>query len=445
MKFYDKIFTEFNKNNQKIPQSYALVRNEAFSKFEKVGIPTLKQEDWKYTNLNFLNQIDFQFQVARKSFDVESFESKFELLNSTPYNLVMFVNGWLAQVRFVENDSAFAFERFEQLNIDNKIVEKQRKFSDFFYNDSNPFVYLNLIFFQEGLELVIPPNVELEYPLVIIYVYDSNVSLFTNSVSFVELGENSSARLLLSYLDLSEGEVFSNDVLNISLANNSKLDYNIFECDLAKVYGLNTTNVILGNSARFVSNVSSLNTNFMRNNLNVAFNGEGSEANLYGIYYVKNSEFIENRTLISHNVANCSSDENYKGILDDSARAVFNGKIYVARGAQKTNAYQSNKNLLLSNDARINTRPQLEIYADDVKCTHGATSGYLDLDMLFYIRSRGISSEKAKSLLLNSFFAENIERISITELRESLKEKIARKLKLEDIYFCSTIEELGTK
>jgi Fe-S cluster assembly protein SufD len=181
---------------------------------------------------------------------------------------------------------------------------------------------------------------------------------------------------------------------------------------------------------------------FIRNNMNTAFKEENAETNLNGFYFMRNNDFVDNHTLIDHAVPNCNSNEFYKGILDDSAKAVFNGKVIVRPNAQKTNAYQQNKNILLTDDSKINTKPELEIYADDVKCSHGATTGYLDKEAMFYLRSRGISEEMAKSLLLNSFASEVIERIKIAELRDDIKRQVADRLTVDDLYFCDVLGDV---
>ncbi|HPO63330.1 MAG TPA: SufD family Fe-S cluster assembly protein, partial [Candidatus Kapabacteria bacterium] len=186
-------------------------------------------------------------------------------------------------------------------------------------------------------------------------------------------------------------------------------------------------------------NTISLKGAFHRNTLGAYLDDELCQTNLYGMYFLGDKDFVDNHSRIDHAKPNCTSSELYKGIIDDEATAVFNGKIYVWKDAQQTTAYQSNKNILLSNDATINSKPQLEIFADDVKCSHGATCGNLDKEQLYYLLSRGISDSKAKALLLNAFASEIVEKISIAELRDYVKRLVAERFAEEDIYFCDNL------
>lgn len=447
MNFKEKLVAEFSNLKARGLRSYFgerlfQVKENSFHKFEKVGLPTLKHEEWKYTNLNFLNQIDFSLKCKKYERAYRSESNFLKYLNGGSNNLIHLINSNLADKRIEVQNDILGLTHFAENPLENFDFDLYSIFEKNFIDDSNPFGYLNTAFFSDGFKLVIGNNVELPEPIVVVFSYDSETSLFTNSLNFIAIGENSKTRLIVIFENSSSEEILANETINILQKPNSQFEMNFVQNNIPNLYLINNINLVQQRNTYSKSNTVSLNTHFVRNNLNVSFDGEYSEAHLNGIYFVDNDEFVDDHTVILHNKPNCLSNENFRGILDGNGRAVFNGKIFVARNAQKTNAYQSNKNILLSDEAKINTKPQLEIYADDVKCTHGATAGYLDREMLFYIESRGISKEKAKSLLLNSFVSENIEQIELPELRDSIKEEIAKKLHLGDIFFCSTIDEI---
>jgi Fe-S cluster assembly protein SufD len=447
MNFKEKLVAEFSNLKDGQLRSYfgerlLQVKENSFHKFEKVGLPTLKHEEWKYTSLNFLNQIDFSLNNKKYEKAYRSESNFLNHLNGENYNLIHLINGNLANKRIESRNGTVDLIHFAENPLENFDFDLYSIFEKNFIDDSNPFGYLNTAFFSDGFKLVVADNVELPEPIILVFSYDNELPLFTNSLNFIKIGENSKVNLVVVFENPSSGKIFANETINILQEPNSQFEISFVQNNIPSLYLINNINLVQQENTYSKSNTVSLSARFVRNNLNVSFDGEHSEAHLNGIYFVDDDELVDDHTVIQHNKPNCLSNENFRGILDGKSRAVFNGKIFVARNAQKTNAYQSNKNILLSDEARINSKPQLEIYADDVKCTHGATAGYLDREMLFYIESRGISKEKAKSLLLNSFVSENIEQIELPELRDSIKEEIAKKLHLEDIFFCSTIDEI---
>ncbi|MCX7879401.1 MAG: Fe-S cluster assembly protein SufD [Ignavibacteria bacterium] len=422
--FSNKEIIEFRRNN--------------LEKFLKLGIPTFKNEDWKYTNMTFLNDIPFSFSFERPQLTQIVADSVLSFLNGSPSTILPIFNG-----KFIEGSAVLASDNLLVTTINSAFENGLSKeaIDDYnkFYNNSNPFIYLNFAMFTEGLYITVPSNTNFVQPIIIILGYSSETPFISSSFNFIKLEENSSANITVIFVNESNSKVLGNETLNINVGKNSNLELNILQTDLKNLITVNNVNVQLSQNSSFDSNTITLHSEFVRNNLNIAFEGQYGSVKLNGIYFVDTGNFVDNHTLIMHDNPNCISDENFRGILEGRGKAVFTGKIYVERDAQKTNAYQSNKNILLSDEARIHTRPQLEIYADDVKCTHGATAGYLDQDMLFYLKSRGVSHIKAKSLLLNSFVSENIEKIKFNELRDFIKQKLAEKLNLQDIFFCDSI------
>ncbi len=416
-------------------------RKTFFEKFTQLGIPTPKNEEWKYTNLSFLNDINFNVSINLKDKGYNE-QLHQELASLAPIlngeNFIFSISNGQPSFEYIQNNLSESVSFANIIQNEISIYNVLEKFKPFF-DDTNSFLFLNVALFDGGVSLKIPPNTFLEKPIILFFNYFSDLGYLSNSLNYIELGENSKANFILFYTNYTPQKNIGNEIVNIFQKENSDIELNIVQFDLKNLILINNINVILEKNSNFKSNTFSLNTEFVRNNLNVSFQGQYSSALLNGIYFSDTDNFVDDHTLIMHNVPNCRSDENFRGILDGKGRAVFNGKIFVARDAQKTNAYQSNKNLVLSNEARVNTKPQLEIYADDVKCTHGATVGFLDDEMLFYIISRGINRQKAKSMLLNSFVSVNLEKIEIPSLRDYLKELIAKKLHLEEIFFCGTL------
>lgn len=432
--FSAKAFLDFKSNGlfSAFDQRVVALKGKFLEKFLSIGLPTFRNEEWKYTNLSFLNETDFEF--LPESPQIIDFSLKnLNFFNETPKYLIHLHNGILMN----EEGSEENFSLRKTFNrIDPFLSFEELNFKD------NPLIPLNFALSFDGFLLELADNVEIESPFVIIFAFDTNSPKFFNSTNFVKVGKNSKVNLIVLFHNNSKKNVITNDFIHIFQAQNSKVEISLFQEESGSFQSFNSIHAKIEKYAIFRSNTISLGTKFARNNLNIDFTGEKAESFLNGIYFCGNNQFTDNHTLVRHLKPNCHSNQNYRGILDGNGRAVFNGKIFVEQGAQKTNAYQSNKNILLSDEARINTKPQLEIYADDVKCTHGATAGFLDTEALFYITSRGIDKSKAKALLLNSFLSENLEQIEVNEFRDFVKLKVAKELNLEDIYFCDTIESI---
>jgi Fe-S cluster assembly protein SufD len=249
--------------------------------------------------------------------------------------------------------------------------------------------------------------------------------------NLIVVDEGAQANVLVCDHTLSPKRFLSNVVTEIFVGSNAQLEFVKMQNEHNDSAQLTHTYAHQQADSRLVTNVLSLHGGFIRNNLAVTLAGEGADAQLYGLYLTDRTQHTDNYTFIDHAVPNCTSNELYKGILDDQATGAFNGKIMVRRDAQKTQAYQSNNNLLLTADARMNTKPQLEIYADDVKCSHGATVGQLDNEALFYMRARGIGEREAKLLLMFGFAHDVVKRISIDTLRERIDDMVNKRLRGE--------------
>jgi len=413
------------------------IRKKAIEQFVSLGLPTTKNEEWKYTNLNFLTKHDFHLVTFLKSVNIEFkdiFPFLFKELNE---NFLVFVNGILVPELSginLRSRRLMIGSITEAYNKEMPIINHFTKYADV-SNDS--FVALNTAFVNDGAFIYVPDNATVAGPIHIIYINDTKQeAVMSQPRILMSIGSNVDVQIIESLHTIGDKEGFINSVVEISIGSNSRVEYYKMQDDNLKSYYIGSTFIKQDRDSFLKTHTICLGGAFIRNNFEIMLDGEGAELEMGGIHYNYDNQYVENRTMVEHRKPNCKSNQIFKGILDDDSRAVFNGKIYVRPNAQKTSAYQSNKNILLTDRAKINSKPQLEIYADDVKCSHGATSGYLDKDSMFYLKARGIEEPKAKALLLNAFASEIIEKVDIDELRDSLKQKVALRLGVEDIYFC---------
>ncbi|MEQ8926252.1 MAG: Fe-S cluster assembly protein SufD, partial [Fulvivirga sp.] len=274
--------------------------------------------------------------------------------------------------------------------------------------------------------------VVVDKPIAMYFINDSSEStVYSNSRNLVIAGKSSQANFIEFFLTEGKESSFSNIATEVMVDENAHIGYYRVQNNKESAYQVGTTQVYQSRSSVFSAYTFTLNGAIIRNNLNVIVDGEGCETNMYGLYLVNGKTHVDNHTSVDHIQPHCESNELYKGILEDSAKGVFNGKVFVRKEAQKTNAFQSNKNILLSDTAVVNTKPQLEIWADDVKCSHGCTTGQLDEDALFYLRARGLSKDSARALLLYAFAIEVLETVKLEPLKNFLENLISERLHKE--------------
>ena len=300
------------------------------------------------------------------------------------------------------------------------------------HNDG--FIAFNEMFSQDGYFIYVPKGVELENPIQIINIMRSDVDFLTTSRNLIILEANAKAKLLVCEHSMSRVNFFADRVTECFLADGANLEYNSLENTHAENYYLSHLFVNQSRDSRLVSNTIGLNNGETRNHVEVNLNGEGAEVVLGGMLVSDRTQRTDNYTVIRHNVPRCKSQELYKYILDESAVGAFTGRVVVADQAQKTEAYQTNRNICLTKEARMYARPQLEIYADDVKCGHGATTGQLDETALFYMQARGIGKAEARMLLLLAFTADIIEQVSVEALRNRLHMMVEKRLRGERLH-----------
>jgi Fe-S cluster assembly protein SufD len=291
------------------------------------------------------------------------------------------------------------------------------------------FSSLNTAFMQDGAVIIVPDNMTVEIPIHIIYLTDDQAGASASGPrNLIVLGKNARATVIETYSGPDDTEYFTNSVTEVSLEAGAALDHYKLQQEGQKGFHIGSLEVWQQRDSRFYSHSISLGGKLARNDINVKLQGPGAQVILNGLYLAGGTQHIDNHTRIDHLSPHTSSKENYRGVLSGRARGVFNGKVIVHKDAQKTDAHQSNANLLLSSEAEVDTKPELEIYADDVKCSHGATVGQLDENMLFYLQSRAIPEDLAHSLLTFAFAEDVISRIQLAPVRRRLEQHVVGQL-----------------
>ncbi len=408
------------------------IREEGFKNFNKVGLPAPHNEEWRLTGISNLFKKEYHLSELENTITIADIDTA-RLPGYENANELIFINGKfipeLSTIRSSENDCIV-------LPLEEAIKTEYKNLIDEHLNKSYRFIKdgihaLNTSFMHGGVFIYINKNKVLQHPFYLYHFADArNNHLLSQPRSLVYIDENAKGQLTEYYTTIGAMDSFTNEVMEIVVNTNAIAEYYKIQNDVANASQVTTTHIRqIGKSYTHAVTVS-LNGGMIRNNMNVIMEKEGNEAHLYGLYLLKRKTHVDNHTLVDNTKPNCFSNEFYKGILDDNASGVFNGKIFVRQDAQKTNAYQSNKNILLSDDATINTKPQLEIFADDVKCSHGCTIGQLDEEALFYLRTRGISKELAQSMLLEAFAEDIVMQIKHEPLRKYVEELIVERLSI---------------
>lgn len=409
--------------NGSATSSFHKVRRSAMEAFVKAGFPTLRNEEWRFTNLSFLDKINFSLS-DEKNVDDELKAAVEKYKHYSDCDTIVIINGYYCeQVSELSENFMSVIQVIGNTNI------PSGEFVDDIHE--NPFVNLNTALSGNRVIINTKANQTISRTLHVLYVNDSRESAVMSMPRLeLDLGENSRIKIIESNHTLGDNPSFINSLLKLTLEKQAKADTYKMQNDSDHSYFISNVIVEQDRESVFHNNTLSLGGKFVRNDLISTFRGEYAESNFNGFYFLDQNNFVDNHTLADHAVPNCLSNELYKGILDDESRAVFNGKIMVRKDAQKTNAYQTNRNILLTDNAKVNTKPQLEIYADDVKCSHGATSGNLNEEELFYLRTRGIGEDKARALLLNAFAGEVIMKINIESLKEEIAEQVEKRLSI---------------
>ncbi len=427
------LYHEFQKNISvaDIPYVTAL-RNEALKSFETNGFPTQEIEEWKNTSLiNSLKpSYNFYFNPFKEKQDVDKI-FRCEIHNFET-DLFTQLNGWYIYKQkpittldngVIAGSLSAAFRAYPDL-----IQQHYGKLSNV---QNSGLTALNTAFAQDGIFIYVPDNVTVEKPIQMVNIVNIDESIFVQPRNLIILGKN--AKLTFVYCDdsIRHETSFINSCTETFIGEGASLDFYKMQNKDSKSTVITSSYFKLHKDSKLSSNTLTFNGGVIRNESYVAMSGTGSEAKVYGLYLMDREQHVDNQVYVDHQVPGTVSYELFKGIIDENASAVFNGHIHVCPDAQKTEAYQSNKNILLTDTARVTAKPFLEIYADDVKCSHGTTVGQLDPEALFYLKSRGICDRNAKMLLMYAFAGEIANKIAIDVLRERIDAMIVKRLKGE--------------
>ena len=426
---YLKNFREFEKQQSAAPAWLKELRTEGIRTFADLGFPTTRIEDWKYTNITPITSV--QFEPASYEYNSEV-ARKFE--NSAFQNLgcsrLVFVNGHFSrELSWIEDLPKGVKVLSLSQALTNGAGALENHLGRYAGFKNHAFVALNTAFLEDGGYIEIPKGVVLEKPIHLVYLASGNANRWVSHPrNLILAGRESQASIVESYLGLDGGVYLTNAVTELATEENARVEYVKIQRESAAAFHVATVLSHIARNASVVTNSIQFGARLGREEATTVLDGEGAESYLYGLYVTNGQQLIDNHTTIDHAKPHCASREFYKGVLDGKSTGVFNGKILVRKDAQKTDSKQSDKNLLLSEFATINTKPQLEIFADDVKCTHGATIGQIDPDAIFYLRSRGIALQDARQLLTAAFANDIIDRVKFQPLRERLKAILTAKM-----------------
>jgi Fe-S cluster assembly protein SufD len=403
------------------------IRTKAFENFEKLGFPTKKLEAWKYTSLNPILKNDFCI-LPNKEVSVDLAEVRKYFISDIDSYKVIFIDGkyssFLSETTHDTIDvclmsAALTKPKYKVVieNYFNKIAKQDNLTS------------LNTAFAKEGAYIYIPKNVEVQKPIQIINLTTgAEVATMMQPRNLIVVEENAHVQIIERHQSLNSNAVLSNVVTEVFVGRNATVDYYKIQNDNLNASLVDNTYIEQKTNSEVSVHTFSFGGNITRNNLNFYQRGEHINSILKGITIIEEKQHVDHHTLVHHIEPNCESHQDYKGIYDERSTGVFNGKVIVEKDAQKTNAYQQNNNVLISDKATVNAKPQLEIFADDVKCSHGCTIGQLDDDALFYMQQRGIPKKEGKALLMYAFANTVLDSVKIPEVKKRITKLIAQKL-----------------
>jgi Fe-S cluster assembly protein SufD len=419
-------FSRFSRGNGQQRPWIDEVRRSAIERFEKVGFPSIKEEAWRFTNVAPITKTAFALGEGRLTESARQVAHHYSFGIEAAAELV-FVNGRY-QPELSRTQKLGPGVRVGSLEaaIEEDVPEIRRHLTRHARIESNPFVALNSGFLRDGAYVWIGRQVRVSGPIHLIFVSDAgSQATVSHPRVLIVADEGSDSQIVESYVGTKGERYFTNAVTEIVAARDSRIDHCRLQQESLEAFHVATMQVVQDEASNVISQAATLGGKLTRNDLNVILNGEYAESTLNGLVVIGGDQHVDNHTLLHHEKANCPSHELYKYVLDDRATGVFRGKIFVQQDAQKTNAKQNSKSLLLSDDARINAMPALEIYADDVKCTHGSTTGPVDEDMVFYLRTRGVGLDAARHLLTYAFAADITRRIKVVSVRRRLEDFMA--------------------
>ena len=412
------------------------LRENSFDQFERAGFPNIKEEEWKYTNVTPIAKANFAPVLVRNGTALAKDDGLASFIyEEARQSRLVFVNGMLRQELSslaALPDGVVAMDLREALRSSQyeAIVREHLEH----HAEKNGFAALNTALFTSGLFLKIPRGISIDAPIHLLFIGEgldeiAPPAAFPRVLIVAE--ENSAATIIESYVSPNERSVYlTNAIVDLSLEDGARLQHCKIQRESMGAFHVATTRAELGANSSYHTTTINFGAAISRHDIDVQMDHEGAECAVDGLYMVDGSQHTDTHSVIDHRQPHCTSHQLYKGILDGKSRAVFNGKVFVRHGAQQTDAHQTNKNLLLSTDARVDTKPQLEIFADDVKCTHGAAVGQIDEEERFYLESRGINPTLARNMLTYGFAEEVIEKIGVESIRRELDEAVLNRLQI---------------
>jgi len=402
-------------------------RENALQSFGKLPLPTTKDEEWRYTNILPLLQSDFNIADKETSVSKKLINNyQFDELKS---NQLVFINGYYSAEKSILNklpDGVIIGSLANAIDTHPDIVLKH--FGKYANDDHQIFTALSTAFIVDGAFVYVPAGKTVEDPIHIIFITSgSDKKIITQPRNLFIAGKNSRLTIIEHYVSDDENIYFTNAVTEVFTDENAVFEHIKLQEESRNAFHIAMMDVAQERYSNLSSFSFSKGAAITRNNFNSKFNDEGSECTMNGLFLINDTQLFDVHTLIDHARAHCDSHEHYIGILDDKAKGVFNGKVIVRQDAQKTNAFQKNNNIILSDNALVNTKPQLEIFADDVKCSHGATIGQIDEEAKFYLKSRGISDKSATAMLLKAFASSVILPITVESVRKYIDEILSKR------------------
>ncbi len=396
------------------------LRGTGRARFAKLGFPTTRDEDWRFTSVAPITELNFMSPSADA--DAQLGDCLFGGLEGPR---LVFVNGHysreLSVVADLPNDVKVG-------NVAGALAQNDRVLQiHMAHRDTDAFASLNSACFTDGAFINLPEGVVMETPIRIYHLNTAGDGATTNIRSLIVVGSNSKATIIESWTG-SDAAYFNNAITELIAGDNARVEHVKFQNESTTAFHVGGLHMRMGRDSRASHHSIALGGRVARNNIRAHLDGTGLETVLNGLYLPRGGQLIDHHMVVDHALPHGISHEYFNGILDDQARGVFHGRIHVHKGADKTDARQTNKNLLLSEDATVDTKPQLEIYADDVKCTHGATVGQMNPEQIFYLRARGLSEESARRMIMHAFAGEIIERIACEPVREELDRLMQNRL-----------------
>jgi Fe-S cluster assembly protein SufD len=403
-------------------------RAKAITHLKKVGLPTSKSEEYRFTPITKSLQKNFTWNNKPTESSFNSIQDF--LIEGIDANVLVFINGSYSKSlsKIISPTAEIKIKSlFEAFETDKEALNAH--FDKLVRSDADPFAALNTAFWQDGIFVHVPENTIVEKPILILHINDAKQEqVIANTRLLVVIEKGAQLSIIEKFDSVGSHVVFHTFTEEISVAENAQLEYCKIQNDVGNSTQVATTNIHQSNSSKVNTFTLTMNGEMVRNNFTITIDGEHCESHFHGIYLLNGNTLADNHTVVDHKKPNSFSNELYKGIMDGNSKGVFNGKIFVRPQAQKTNAFQSNRNILMSESATVNTKPQLEIWADDVKCSHGCTTGQLDDEALFYLQSRGIPYDSAKAMLLYAFALDVLAPIKNETLKNYLDKLISERL-----------------